>query len=268
VGAGLALIVLGGYGFKWPPQYLLPLLGLVLIAEAVRTVRDEELAALPITSETPPIADPAWSAYVGAVTQGLRRTLGDVHCLTTRGEAGLASSVIVGEANGMAVRTRIERIEGSVLALDVVLGREIDEIRGATLTLWAIPPRSLGINPSGPPAAPLFKAGDPQFDERFKTRGSALAFHRLFDEGLRARAVATLDGWVAYWEAEGMRYRVYPGRGAPLDHPMPLSDLALGRPSATPERLIAVIELLVEIAARGVKPMPTVEDVPEPAELG
>ncbi|HET7506659.1 MAG TPA: hypothetical protein VFK02_36815 [Kofleriaceae bacterium] len=267
VGGGLALIVLGGYAFRWPHHYLLPLLGLSLIADAVRSVRDDELAAMPISSETPPIADAAWSTYVTQVTQGLRRALDNVHSLTTRGEGGLTSSVIVGDAGGTAVRVRIERIEGSVLALDVVIGREIDELRGATLTAWAIPPRSLGINPAGPPAAPLFKTGDPQFDERFRTRGSALAFHKLFDEGLRARVVAAIDGWIAYWDSDSLRYRVYPGRGAPLDHPMPLSDLALGRPSATPERLVAVIELLVELAARGVQPPPASEAAPEPAEL-
>ncbi|HET9623783.1 MAG TPA: hypothetical protein VFP84_20565 [Kofleriaceae bacterium] len=265
VGAGLALIVLGGYAFKWPHHYLLPLLGVVLIAEAARTVRDDELAALPIATETPAIADPTWAIYVGQVAHGLRRALGEVHSLTTRGEAGLASTVIAGDIAGVPVRIRIERIEGSVLALDVVLGRDIDEMRGATLTAWAIPPRSLGLNPSGPPAAPIFKTGDPQFDERFKTRGSAIAFHKLFDDGLRARAVATIDGWIAYWENESVRYRVYPGRGAPLDHPMPLSDLALGRPSATPDRLIAVIELLIELARRGVVPAPATS--PDPSEL-
>ncbi len=262
IGTGIALVVLGGYAFKWPLHYLLPLLGMSLIAEAARTVREDELSALPLSCDTPPIADAAWSSYIGAVTTALKRTLGGVHSLTTRGEANLTSSVIVGDKDGIAVRTRIERIDGSVIALDVVLGREIDEVRGATLCLWAIPPRALGINPAGPPAAPLFRSGDASFDQRFKSRGSALAFTQLLDEGLRARMIATLDGWLAYWDKEGMRYRVYPGRGAPLDHPMPLSDLALGR-AATPERLVAVVELLAEIAARV---LPAVTPA-EPTEL-
>ena len=267
VGVGIALIVLGGYAFKWPHHYLLPLVGMLMIADAVRSVREEELAALPISSETPPVSDAAWSSYITLITQGLRRALGDVHSLTTRGEGGLASSVIVGEANGIPVRARIERIEGSVLALDIVLGREIDEGRSATLTVWAIPPRALGINPAGPPAAPQFKTGDALFDERFKSRGSALALRTLFDDGLRARAVATIDGWIAYWENESVRYRVYPGRGAPLDHPMPLSDLALGRASASAERLVSVVELLVELASRGVAPTPVSDPPAEPSEL-
>ena len=258
IGLGIAFIVLGGYGFRWSNHYLLPMLGLALIADASRTVREEELSGLPIAIDTPPVPDAAWSTYIGAVTTALKRTLEGVHSLTSRGEANLASSLIVGEHAGLPVRTRIERIEGSVVALDVVVGREIDEMRGSTLTLWAIPPRTLGINPAGPPAAPLFKSGDASFDDRFKTRGSALALQKLLDEGLRARAIATLDGWFAYWEREGVRYRVYPGRGAPLDHPIPLSDLALGRP-ASAERLVAVIELLVEIAARGVEVQPAAE---------
>ena len=251
VGLGLGLVALGGYAFKWPHHYLLPLLGLALIADAARGVRDDEQAALPIASATPPIADGAWAAYIAQVVQGLGRTLGAVHTLTTRGEAGLASTTIVGEAAGTTVRLRIERIEGSVLGLDVVLGRDFEDGRSATFTMWGIAPRALGVNPPGPPAAPVFKANDPLFDERFKLRGSARAFARVFDDGLRARAVATIDGWIAYWDHESVRYRVFPGRGAPLDHPMPLSDLALGR-AATAERLVTVVELLVALAARGV----------------
>jgi hypothetical protein len=267
VGVGLALIVLGGYAFKWPHHYLLPLLGLALIGSAARGVRDEELADQPVASDAPAIGDAAWAAYIAQLAHGLRRVVREVHSLTTRGEGGLASSVIVGDAEGLPVRVRIERIDGGVLALDIVVGREIDELRGATLTTWAIPSRALGINPAGPPAAPIFRTGDPQFDERFRTRGSALAFRRLFDDGLRARAVATLDGWLAYWDGEGLRYRIYPGRGAPLDHPMPLSDLALGRAAPSAERLITVIELVIELGSRGIPPRPAGEAPPEPSEL-
>ena len=262
IGLGLGFIVLGGYAFRWPGHYLLPLLGLSLIAEAARTVREEELEAMPIASETPPIADAVWATYLASVTAGLRDVLGEVHSLTTRGEGGLMSTLIVGTANGSPVRARIERIDGCVLALDVTLGTEMDELRGATFSVWAIPDRALGASPPGPPAAPAFKSGDAQFDARFRSRGNAAAFAKLLDDGLRARAIATLDGWLAFWEPEGLRYRVYPGRGAPLDHPLPLSDLSLNRPGP-PERLVAVIALLVEIAARGVVPAVT----SEPEEL-
>jgi hypothetical protein len=252
IGAGIGFIVLGGYAFRWPNHYLLPLLGLALIAEASYAVRDEELATQPIATETPPIADAAWASYVSAVKAALDRTMAGVHTLTSRGEGNLATSLIVGEAAGLAVRVRIDRIDDSVIALDVVVGREIDEMRGATLTLWAIPNRGLGVNPSGPPAAPMFRSGDAAFDQRFKIRGNALALQKLFDAPLRARAAAALDGWLAYWDREGLRYRVYPGRGAPLDHPLPLSDLATGRQVGA-DRLQAVVELLVAIASRGIE---------------
>ncbi len=254
IGMGITLIVLGGYAFQWPHHYLLPLYGLALIADAGRTVREEELEAMPIMATTPPVADGPWQTYIAAV----KAALGEFHTVSTRGEGGLVTTMLVGDRGALPVRIRIERIESSVIALDIVVGREVDELRGATLCLQGIPPANAGINPSGPPAAPLFKSGDAELDAHFKLRGNALAFQKLFDQPLRARAVATLDGWVAYWDKEGLRYRVYPGRGAPLDHPLPLSDLALERP-ATPDRLVAVVDLLVEIAERGVEPVTEAE---------
>jgi hypothetical protein len=267
VGIGIAFMVLGGFDFHWPHHYLLPLLGLALIAEAARDVREEELEAMPFVVDAPPINDQTWSTFVGAITAGLRRTLTGVHSVTTRGDNHMTSSVIVGEAHGLPVRTRIERFQGCVVALDVVVGREIDEVRGSTLTVWAMPPRGAGANPPGPPAAPIFKTGDAPFDDKFRARGNPAAFAKLFDEGSRSRSIMAFDGWLAYWEREGLRYRVYPGRGAPLDHPLPISDLALGRVIASAgggggsaERLVTVIELLVELGARGLEPPPRLSE--------
>ena len=253
IGAGLALLVLGGNAYRWPIHFLLPLVGLAIIAEATRHVREEELADIPIVNVTPPIADPTWGAYITAVATTLETSLTGIHTLTTRGEGGLVSTVIVAERSGLPVRVRIERFECAVLALDVVIGREIDELRGATFTLWAIPPRALGINPSGPPAAPLCKTGDAELDARFRFRGNVQAFHKLFDDALRGRAAAMLAGWLAHWDGDGLRYRVYPGRGSPLDLPIPLSDLALGR-AAPPERLAGLVTMLAEAGARGIAP--------------
>jgi hypothetical protein len=42
---------------------------------------------------------------------------------------------------------------------------------------------------------------------------------------------------------------------------MPLSDLARGRIPPATEHLVAVVELLVEIAVRGVEPAPRTEPV-------
>jgi hypothetical protein len=262
IGLGIGFVLLGGYQFEFPHHFLLPLVGFTVIADAGRRVREQELDAMPYVADAPPVADPTWSSFVGASATELRRVLDSVHTLTMRGDGGLSSTMIVGSSRGFDVRTRIERLDGSVVALDVVIGREMDEVRGATLTLWASPPRGTGQNPQPPPAAPLFRAGDPAFDEKFRLRGNASVFAALFDDAARGRAITALDGWLAYWEREGLRYRVYPGRGAPLDHPLPLSDLALGRVPPNAERLVAVVELLVELATRVLEP-----EVREPQEL-
>ena len=92
IGLGLLLVLLGGHAFRWPYHYLLPVLGLLVIADATRRVRDEELAAMPLSAEAPPVADATWASYVAAVVQALRRRIDQAHSLTTRGDGGLSSS--------------------------------------------------------------------------------------------------------------------------------------------------------------------------------
>src|SRR5262249_13982077 len=113
-------------------------------------------------------------------------------------------------------------------------------------TLETRPERILRGTPHAPfTSAPTVRTGDAAFDLRFRLHDAGALSGRVLDDGLRARAAAILDGWVAIWDGGALRYQVVPGRGAPLDHPLPVT--ALRRGDATdPRRLAAVFELLAE----------------------
>lgn len=254
IGFGLAMLVMAGYGFAWPAAFVTAGVGLVLMGDGALRVRDEERAAfVPVT---PSIDDEAWQGYVGHTVTALRRLVGDdsaVSAVSVRGEGEHTSTVVVTERHGVAVRLRIERMARAVVVIDVVCGREVDPGRTPT---WSLVARGGGLgggHPEPPAAGPVVRADDVPFDERFRCRGERVALLRILDDGLRARAAASLDGWVAYWDGQSLRHRVFPGQGAPMDHPIPLSQLAMDRRSVPEnvERLVMVLELCAEIAARG-----------------
>jgi hypothetical protein len=253
VALGIALILLGGYGYAWPLQYLLTVVGLATIADAAAGLREAE-AGIPVP-RTPPIDDGVWQTYVTGLVTGLRHGEHTVNALTMRGDHDLTTSILVTERHGVPIKLRIERLSGSVFCLDVICGREVDERRRATFTLAARPDRLVdsGTHPEPPPSGAAVRTGDESFDQRFRQRGDGAALAHLLDDGLRARAAASLDGWVAWWDGQSLRHRVYPGAGAPFDHPIPISDLALRR-GGSADRLVGVVDLLAEIAGHGLAP--------------
>ncbi len=256
IGFGLALLVLAGHGFAWPASFVTAAVGIALLADGAVRVRAEERAAfVPVT---PAVDDEVWHGFVGHLVASLRKLAGEpsaVSAVSVRGEGEHTSTVVVTERRGVPVRLRIERMARAVVVVDIVCGREVDAGKSAT---WTVVARS--THPEPPPAGPVIRTEDAPFDERFRSRGDRDVLLRLLDDGLRARAAATLDGWVAYWDGTSLRHRVFPGQGAPLDTPIPLSQLALDR-RATPdsvERLVLVVELCAQIAASGL----AVEDEP------
>lgn len=262
VGVGLALLVLLGHGFAWPLAFVAGAIGLTALTDGALAVKAQEPSGY--VPATPAIDDEAWQGYVGQVVGSLRRLVGadtSVSAVSVRGEGHNSSTVIVTERHGVPVRLRIERIDRAVVVLDLVCGREVDLARVATWSMLARggSPAARGHHPEPPAAGSPFRTDDRPFDERFRSRGDRASLIRLLDDGLRARAAATLDGWLAYWEGEGLRHRVFPGVGAPLDQPMPLSDLAVRRSTspAAADRLVTVVELCCELAARG---LPAVDE--------
>jgi hypothetical protein len=122
---------------------------------------------------------------------------------------------------------------------------------------WTMLARVTGLLGAGahppPPtvAGGRVQTGDPVFDGRFRIQDAGELTAKLLDDGLRVRAAATLDGWIAVWPERAVLYRVHPGRGAPLDHPVPVTELAFRAPAEPPvDRLVGVVELLADLAAR------------------
>lgn len=255
VGVGIGLVVLSGYAFAWPLQYLAGLAGLLTLGEAAQQVGAQERDAArrqAVRFHAPPVGDETWQGWLRAVAERLAGH--GARVLTVRGEGDVARSHVVATIHGLPVRVTIERVHGSVTGLDVLVGLE----PGGAAPAWTCKARGerrlgLDLHPD-PPAIKgrVVKTGDAPFDRRFRLRDDADHTERLFDDGLRARATASLDGWLALWPGRALRYRVYPGRGAPLDHPIPISELAYrgGEPPPTTDRIVALVELIAALGAR------------------
>jgi hypothetical protein len=258
VGVGLGLVVASGYGFAWPLQYLAGLVGFLTISDAARDVGDEERGARGTRATRgfrgPPVRLDAWQAYVAALVAALRARGYQASTVSVEDR----THVLLLEASRVPVRLMVDRGDDSIRAIEVVCGRDL---QGAQTPAWTMEARGrmLGGNAHPPPPrvrAPVVRTGDAEFDRRFRVRDGGRLTGRLFDDGLRARATALLDGWMAFWPGQSLVYRVVPGQGAPLDTPIPVSQLSFGGGggggAASVDRVVTLLELLAQVADRAI----------------
>lgn len=188
----------------------------------------------------------------------LRERFGDAEpapsAVTVRGDGEVLRTHVVWHRDKIPYRLTAVRQHGRVQHLDLVGGVDVAVEDAPSLTLHARrAPDSVLAHPEPPAGAGKpARTGDQAFDQRFRLRDRDNLANELFDDGLRARAVKTLDGWLAYWAERALQYRVLPGSGAPLDHPIPISELAVRGLGAPPdvERMVGLIELFSDIGAR------------------
>ncbi len=268
VGMGVGLVVLGGYGFVWPLHFLLGIAGLLVIADAAGRLRDEEDTH--IRPRTPPVEDTVWQGWVARLVGALRGAAGDdaasINAVTVRGEHDMTTTIIVAERAGVPSKLRLLRVGGALVSIDLVCGRELPEAARPVFTLYARPDSVRDAHPEPVPAGATVAIADAAFAARFRTRGDAAAVHAALDEPLRARCAAVLDGWLACWPGTSVRYRVYPGVGAPMDHPVPVSDLALRHDGAV-DRMLAVLDVVGTLAQRALGAGATAGADPAPPRL-
>lgn len=250
VALALGLLVAGGVAYQWPLHYLLLALGLTLLADLAAPVRLAEATLAPARGAAElAIDDTTWGRYLAAVSTALRKRCSSVHALTSRGSDGSTSTVLIGDAGGLALRARIDRDGGAVIGVDLAVGGHLEEVpERATLTVVSESP---GLAADAPLAGDELPRGADAFGRRFRCHGDGAALGRLFDAGERERAAGLLDGWLALVAGRNLRFRCYPGRSSAVESFLPLEDLAQGRvPAGAGERMLVVVELLLELAAR------------------
>ncbi len=282
IGIGLGLVVASGYAFAWPLQYVVGLVGFLTISEGAREVAEQEKAAKSFAAarfRPPPIRPDAWQSYIGGLVTALRGrgyhastvSIEDREEPAAAGGGGAAAAakepagegtsgvsrthVLLLEAAPCPIRLFIERHEGSIRVLEIVCGRDPRSLGEPAWTLAARSERRFAgaQHPPPPPIrAPHHKSGDTEFDRRFRVRDAGEHSEILFDDGLRARSIALLDGWMALWPGDALVYQLCPGQGTPLDTPIPVTQLAFGGGGpATADRMVTTLELVAAIAARG-----------------
>lgn len=252
VGLGVLLVVLGGGSLAWPGHLALILVGLAIVVDAASTVRAEEEAALaPVLPPTPPIDDAVWHAYVQQVVAGLRGRGHGAQALTARAHDGQAATIIAASIAGRDAQLRIERAEGRVSVIDLRFGRDLG---GADAPPgFAVVSRRAGAHPEPPDAGAVLRTDGAATGLRW--RGDAALVQAIVDDDARAQLDDALEGWLAVWEGQSVRWRVHPGRGASIDRPIPVADLA--ERGAAPDggtRLVAWLEGIAALAARTLPP--------------
>jgi hypothetical protein len=248
IGLGFALVAVGGYAYHWPLQMMTAVAGALAIVDSGQPHAAPQAA--PVTGRGPAIAPEVWRRYVDEVARAIEATTVEVVPVE-----GIESTRIMGTRDGMPYLVRVMRPARGIHSVEIAFGSPLPGDRADEPPPWLMVSRPAPVArharaPGSP--SPVVRTGDASFDDRFRVHDDNRLVDKLFDEPLRARASALLDGWLAVWPRELTLYRVCPGSGAPEDGLIPVSDLAqtgvVSRTAA--ERMINVFTLLGEIARR------------------
>ncbi len=263
IGVGIGLVVVGGYGFAWPLQYLVGLAGLLAISRGATRVQSEERAGLVLSKiNLPPIRDEQWQPYIDSLLEDLgedgKDGDGQGSTVTIRGEDGLQRTHLAIHRGEIAATLTVERVAGVISGIDVrctTASPESDasaDPQRAQWTLHSYGASKVGIvHPAPPPCdgEEFFSKVGP-FADRFRVWDSDSWSAALLDDEISERIVKDIHGWIACYDDGTLRFQVYPARGAPMDSPIPISALSFQSGDATNDAMLSLLDLLVELAGR------------------
>lgn len=264
IGVGIGLVVVGGYGFAWPLQFLVGLAGLLAISRGATRVQSEERAGMALAKlHVPPIRDEQWQPYVESLLRDLRDgEAGDGKpgsSLTVRAENGQQRTHLVYHRDEIAVTLTVERVAGVVNGIDlrfVAAGpNPVPDAEELGAPKWSLHPyqsSEMGlVHPSPPRCEGVEYLGeDEAFSKRFRVYDAGEFSAALLSDELRARMVKEIHGWIACWADGTLRFQVYPARAAPLDSPIPISALSFQREIQNNDAMLSLLDLLLQLARR------------------
>ncbi len=258
IGVGIGLVLLGGYGFEWPLQYLLGFLGLLLIGSAARRVSGEERRPAH-SSRVSQISDAKWSAFATALAEAIALDHSDESVpskLTVADDDGLSRTHLVWTDRGHPVRVTFVRRDRQLASIEYLFGDSSAPGLAPAWTLWArAGSGDAGAHPSPPPCpAPASRLGVAGFDERFQMRDAAdYGARMLGDQEMSQRASELLSGWLALWPKSGLRHRlVFGGSG----HRLVTSLESLNDPNSWVEPFRDWLALLSAMTRNGIDENP------------
>ncbi len=257
VAAGLALLTAGGFSYQWPYLIAIRALGFLVLLEAIPDAAHDEQqlsrGLAPRRAGLGPLVDPlAWKDF----TIALQGRLAKPPLALTDAETDLRSADAVevtrvgARRDGLPLRLTVTRDDDGIQSIVITCGGDVP----AEAPAWTLAARSSNPFTGGGATPPtsggkIVKTGDAGFDKRFSLHDTGGLSEKLLDEGLRARATAILDGWIALWPGRALRWVVTPGRGAPHDTPIALREIVPFAEMPV-EPLVRVVDLITEIAAR------------------
>ena len=237
VGVGIALLVIAGISFANPLNFLIAFFALILICEGTDQsgeVNEESPENEPFLSGA--IPEETWNQYLEQIVSSIttrRKVLIQTEQLMNRN--GVTHCFFSNDPQ-FTFFMSLNRKNGALRYIEIACGSIREDIQGFGAPDLTLTPRKqpdiIGATHPSPPfsKAATYIMGYDSFDDRFVVRDEKNYRKMLVtpsnDGDSMDQALMYLYGWLAYWNQVGIRYRVFPGQGVPLDFPVPISELA------------------------------------------
>jgi hypothetical protein len=241
---GLLLVAVSGFHLELSAQFLLTLIGMMLLVRSAIAAApgEERVAGESAPAEAPTCA--AWNEYLKRLAVACSRPESSGEAVLLQNHSHQMAH-LRGRRDGVPFAVRLLCRAGRVERLEAVMGQPPSDCAPLSLQRTA-ELRGRRVSQKGAGATVRLQA--PDFDERFSLRdATGQAGSLLDDSALRLGMSQMIHGWLGLWPGEGLRYLAQPGKDG---WPLPLAEIAFAPEMASTEDLESLMRVLGDLARR------------------